>query len=98
MIEGAHLGAGLGDAFLRHIQRTRILIHLLDGLAEDPLADFAQFNSELALFDPDLAAKPQIVALNKMDLPDVQARWPAVEAQLQARRLQTAVDLGCGWD
>ena len=85
LIEGAHLGAGLGDAFLRHIQRTRVLIHLLDGLAEDPLADFAQINSELALFDPDLAAKPQVVALNKMDLPEVQARWPAVEAQLQAR-------------
>ncbi len=88
LIEGAHQGAGLGDAFLRHIQRTRVLIHLLDGLAEDPLADFAQINSELALFDPDLAAKPQVVALNKMDLPDVQARWPEVEAQLRARGYQ----------
>jgi GTP-binding protein len=88
LIEGAHLGAGLGDAFLRHIQRTRVLIHILDGMAEDPLADFAQINSELALFDPDLAVKPQVVALNKMDLPDVQARWPEVEAQLQARGYQ----------
>jgi GTP-binding protein len=85
LIEGAHQGVGLGDAFLRHIQRTRVLIHLLDGLAEDPLADFSQINSELALFDTDLANKPQVVALNKMDLPDVQARWPAIEAQLQAR-------------
>ena len=57
-------------------------------MAEDPLADFAQINSELALFDPDLAVKPQVVALNKMDLPDVQARWPEVEAQLQARGYQ----------
>jgi GTP-binding protein len=49
--------------------------------------DFAQINSELALFDPDLARKPQVVALNKMDLPDVQARWPQVAAQLK-RRIQ----------
>lgn len=83
LIEGAHTGKGLGHDFLRHIQRTRVLIHLLDGLAEDPLADFAQINSELALFDPGLAAKPQIVALNKIDLPDVQARWPQIEKELK---------------
>ncbi|MCL5428402.1 MAG: GTPase ObgE [Chloroflexi bacterium] len=83
LIEGAHAGKGLGHDFLRHIQRTRVLIHLLDGLAEDPLADFTQINSELALFDPDLAAKPQIVALNKMDLADAQARWPQIETALK---------------
>ncbi|MCW5876437.1 MAG: GTPase ObgE [Anaerolineales bacterium] len=83
LIEGAHEGKGLGHDFLRHIQRTRVLVHLLDGLAEDPLADFSQINSELALFDAELAAKPQIVALNKMDLPDVQARWPEIEKQLK---------------
>ena len=75
LIEGAHQGIGLGHEFLRHIQRTRVLIHLLDGSAEDPLLDFAQINSELALFDPALGDKPQIVAFNKMDLPDVRARW-----------------------
>jgi len=85
LIEGAHRGVGLGHDFLRHIQRTRVLIHLLDGLAEDPLLDFAQINSELALFDPDLARKPQVVAFNKMDLPDVQERWPQVAAQLKQR-------------
>ena len=85
LIEGAHEGVGLGHDFLRHIQRTRVLIHLLDGLAEDPLADLAQINSELALFDPDLGAKPQIVALNKIDLPDVQARWPDLESKLKTR-------------
>lgn len=74
LIEGAHRGLGLGHDFLRHIQRTRVLIHLLDGMAADPLLDFAQINSELSLFDPDLAHKPQIVAINKMDLPDVQNR------------------------
>jgi len=75
LIEGAHLGVGLGYTFLRHIQRTRVLIHILDGLSEDPLLDFIQINSELALFDPDLARKSQIVALNKIDLPLVEARW-----------------------
>ncbi|MCE5209681.1 MAG: GTPase ObgE [Chloroflexi bacterium] len=71
LIEGAHEGRGLGIAFLRHIQRTRVLIHVLDGLSADPLADFTQTNSELALFDPDLIKKPQIVALNKIDQPQV---------------------------
>ena len=85
LIEGAHRGVGLGFDFLRHVQRTRVLIHLLDGLSEDPLADFSQINTELALFDEQLAEKPQIVALNKLDLPDVQARWPALKAELERR-------------
>lgn len=85
LIEGAHLGIGLGHDFLRHIQRTRVLIHLLDGLAEDPLLDFAQINSELALFDPHLAEKPQVIAFNKIDLLEVQQRWPAVKAALKQR-------------
>ncbi|MBN1146877.1 MAG: GTPase ObgE [Anaerolineales bacterium] len=83
LIEGAHMGVGLGHDFLRHIQRTRVLIHLLDGMSEDPLLDFAQINSELALFDPNLARKPQIVAFNKMDLTDVQERWPQLQADLK---------------
>ena len=85
LIEGAHEGIGLGHDFLRHIQRTKVLVHLLDGLAEDPLLDFAQINSELALFDADLASKPQVVALNKNDLPEVQARWPDIENELKER-------------
>jgi GTP-binding protein len=79
LIEGAHLGVGLGSTFLRHIQRTRVLIHVLDGLSEDPLSDFSQINSEMALFDERIAEKPQIVAFNKMDLPDVETRWPDIE-------------------
>ncbi|MBP8973720.1 MAG: GTPase ObgE [Anaerolineae bacterium] len=82
LIEGAHAGAGLGHDFLRHIQRTRVLVHLLDGTAADPIADFHQINTELALFDDALSAKPQIVALNKLDLPDVQARWPQISAEM----------------
>jgi GTP-binding protein len=85
LIEGASQGVGLGHDFLRHIQRTRVLIHLLDGMAEDPLLDFAQINSELALFDPELANKPQIVAFNKMDIPDVQARWAKTKKRLKQR-------------
>lgn len=85
LIEGAAEGVGLGHAFLRHIQRTRVLIHLLDGMAEDPLLDYAQINSELALFDAELAEKPQLVALNKIDMPEVRVRWPEVEAQLKKR-------------
>jgi GTP-binding protein len=88
LIEGAHLGVGLGHSFLRHIQRTRVLIHLLDGLSEHPLLDYAQINSELALFDPSLGEKPTVVAVNKIDLPEVQARWTELEASLKKRGIQ----------
>jgi GTP-binding protein len=86
LIEGAHLGIGLGHEFLRHIQRTKVLIHILDGLAEDPVLDYAQINSELALFDPKLGKKPQIVAFNKIDMPEALERWPAVKKQLLKHR------------
>jgi GTP-binding protein len=79
LIEGAHAGAGLGDKFLRHIERTRVLIHLLDGALDDPLAALDTLNRELAQYSPRLAAKPQIIALNKMDLPSAQAQWSRVQ-------------------
>jgi GTPase len=85
LIEGAHAGVGLGHSFLRHIQRTRVLIHLLDGMSENPVLDYAQINTELALFDPDLAHKPQIVALNKIDLPDVQDKWTEILKQFKKK-------------
>ncbi len=87
LIEGAHAGVGLGFQFLRHIQRTRVLIHMLDGLAQDPLADYTQINSELALFDPDLLKKPQLLVLNKIDLPEVKARLPQIEANFHSHGL-----------
>lgn len=87
LIEGAHSGSGLGFDFLRHVQRTRVLIHILDGLADDPMLDFAQINTELSLFDPDLAKKPQVVALNKMDLTDVQARWEDIQRRLKKKEV-----------
>jgi len=85
LIEGAHEGVGLGDDFLRHIQRTRVLIHVLDGSSADPLADLSQINAELAMFDPDLADKPQVVVVNKMDLPEVKARWEELSKNLKKR-------------
>lgn len=88
LIEGAHLGAGLGDSFLRHIQRTRVLIHMLDGLSEDPIADFSQINSEMALFDPALKQKSQLVIFNKMDVPEAQEKWPKVKKILESKGYQ----------
>jgi len=82
LIEGAHQGVGLGHQFLRHAERTRMLIHLLDGASPDPLADFETINAELDLYSERLATRPQMVVLNKMDLPDTQAIWPLVQEAL----------------
>jgi GTP-binding protein len=70
LIEGAHAGVGLGHQFLRHVERTRVLVHLLDASAADPLADYETIRRELELYDLSLVEKPEIIALNKMDLPD----------------------------
>jgi GTP-binding protein len=85
LIEGAHAGAGLGHDFLRHVERTRVLIHLLDGASESPLEDLDSINEELALFNARLAAKPQLVVLNKMDLPQAKEIWPTVEEEMGRR-------------
>ncbi|MCX7680715.1 MAG: GTPase ObgE [Anaerolineae bacterium] len=84
LIEGAAEGKGLGHEFLRHIERTRVLIHLLDGLSPDPLEDLATVNHELKAFGQGLMDKPQLVVLNKMDLPQVRERWPTLKARLDA--------------
>lgn len=73
LIEGAHAGVGLGHEFLRHIERTRVLVHVVDASgmeARDPLDDWKQINDELRLYRSELADRPQIVALNKVDLPE----------------------------
>jgi len=88
LIEGAHAGAGLGHQFLRHVERTRLLIHLLDGASADPLSDFEKINEELALFDSQLARKPQVVVLNKMDLPQTQALWPRIRREMKKLELE----------
>jgi GTP-binding protein len=71
LIEGAHEGVGLGHEFLRHIERTRVLIHLVDGSLDDPIAQYRQINSELSQYARDLSLKPQVLAVNKLDLTDV---------------------------
>ena len=85
LIEGAHEGKGLGDQFLRHIERTKLLVHLLDASSPEPLADFDAVNEELGAFSERLTGRPQLVVLTKMDLPDAQAAAPALRAALKAR-------------
>ncbi len=82
LIEGAAEGVGLGLEFLRHVQRTRLLLHLLDGasLDRDPWQDFLTINKELRQYDERLASRPQVIVFNKMDLPEAQERWPALKA------------------
>jgi GTP-binding protein len=86
LIEGAAQGIGLGHEFLRHIQRTRLLIHMIDGAAyeRDLWQDFQAINHELHEYDERLATRPQIVVMNKMDLPEAQQRWPAFKARVEA--------------
>lgn len=79
LVEGAAQGAGLGYDFLRHIQRTRLLVHLIDGAAADPKADFHQINTELTIFDARLGERPQLVVINKLDLPQAAAQFPELE-------------------
>lgn len=85
LVEGAHLGAGLGHDFLRHIERTRLLVHLvsLSPLDGDPMENFKVINQELALYDPPLTGKPMLVVANKIDLPEAQAAWPQFRDQVQ---------------
>ena len=78
LIEDAHLGRGLGHEFLRHSLRTKLLLHLIEGSHESPVEDMIKVNNELALYDSALAQKPQLVAVNKVDLPQVAARQPEV--------------------
>ncbi|CAJ1945555.1 unnamed protein product [Cylindrotheca closterium] len=83
LIEGAAGGAGLGPAFLRHVQRCKVLLHVVDGSSEDPIGDFNTINNELKMYDEFLAQKPQVVVLNKIDLPDVQDKQEDLLEQLR---------------
>jgi GTP-binding protein len=76
LIEGAHAGRGLGHDFLRHAMRTRIFVHIIAGDTADPVDDMLRVNRELHEFDPELATRPQAVAVNKVDLTEVQERLP----------------------
>ena len=88
LIEGAHRGTGLGDRFLRHLERTRVLVHLLEVSSvpgRTPLRDFVTLSRELALYDPELARRPQIVVLNKVDLPETKRRFSQLARPFKAR-------------
>jgi GTPase len=84
LIEGAHLGKGLGHDFLRHAMRTRVLVHLISGDSQSPVEDMVKVNNELALFDTALGKKPQIIALNKTDIPDVQEVLDVIKSDFAA--------------
>ncbi len=87
LIEGAHEGAGLGLDFLRHIERTRVTIHLLDGSSEDPWHDLDTVNEELREYGQGLAERPQIVVINKTDIPEVAERRDEFEKAFKKRHL-----------
>ncbi len=90
IIEGAHDGAGLGHRFLKHLERSGILLHLLDisWMPErDPLAEYESINHELALFSSELSLKEQIVVITKIDLPQTKAELPAIQAWVKNKGL-----------
>jgi GTP-binding protein len=74
LVDGAHLGRGLGHEFLRHAERTKVLLHVLDGKSQSIIDDMNNLNRELALYKSEMAQKPQVVVVNKIDLPEVEAR------------------------
>jgi len=84
LIEGASSGAGLGHAFLRHVERTRVLVQVVDGSDRDPQWDYDVVREELRAHDPELLEKPLLVAFNKVDLPSAAEAWPAFR-QARAR-------------
>ena len=84
LLEGAHAGVGLGRGFLRHIERCKMIIHIVNGDSEDPIGDFRAINRELQLFSPGLATKPQVVVLNKIDIPEVSEKQEQLIEELKA--------------
>ena len=85
LIEGAHLGVGLGHDFLRHLERTRLIIHLIDGASQERSIEeeYANINLELALYNDVLKEKKQIIAINKMDIPDAEEKADAFIAKMR---------------
>ena len=87
LVEGAHQGTGLGIEFLRHVERTRLLVHLLDGSSDDPGGEMAMIEAELASYSEALAAKPRVVVLNKWDLPQARAAESELRTAMETRGL-----------
>ena len=84
LIEGANEGHGLGHAFLRHVERTRVLVAVVDGAADDPVAQWRAVAEELRLHDPALMRRPMPMVVTKQDLPEALRAWPAVAKALRA--------------
>ena len=84
LLEGAHKGVGLGHQFLRHAERARLYVHLIDGLSEDPAADYRMVHDELLHFNPELADKRQLVVVNKLDVTEVRERRHEIADRLSA--------------
>jgi GTPase len=88
LIEGAHAGKGLGDDFLRHVERTRVLIHMIDMAGVDcrePADDFKSINNELKLYNPELMKRPQVIAVNKMDIPQAKENLKAFKKKVKKK-------------
>ena len=90
LLEGAHRGVGLGHQFLRHAERARLYVHLIDGLSADPAGDYLMLNRELREFSPMLAAKPQVVAVSKLDTTDTRELRDVIAEEL--RRVMEPAD------
>ena len=87
LIEGASRGAGLGEEFLRHVERTRLIVHVVDASRPDPLADIATIDAEIGSYGRGLAERPLVVAVNKIDLPEARAAAPRIAEALRAREV-----------
>ena len=83
LLEGAHRGVGLGHRFLRHAERARVYVHLIDGLSDDPVGDYRMLNRELREFSPLLAAKPQVLAVSKLDTTETRELQDVIEDELR---------------
>jgi GTP-binding protein len=88
LIKGAHEGAGLGHEFLRHATRTRLLIHLVDGSAEDIAAAVREINAELREYGAGLQEKPQVIVVNKVDMPEVEEKRKEIRTALRKFRAE----------
>jgi GTP-binding protein len=90
LIPGASEGAGLGVRFLKHLERTRVFLHLISldpGEGRDPMSDYTALRKELARFDPELATRPELVVMSKADLPDVREAYPALKAKFKRKNI-----------
>ncbi|XP_073276728.1 probable GTP-binding protein OBGC2 [Primulina huaijiensis] len=95
LIEGAHLGKGLGRNFLRHLRRTSMLVHVVDAAAEDPVRDYRTVKEELRMYNPDYLERPHIVVLNKIDKPEAMERFPYLKEEIK-RIGRDEIDLQSG--